>query len=89
MLTAEDNEILCRVGPGTAMGDLLRQYWMPVLFSRELETDGPPRRMRLLGEDLVAFRDTHGPVGLLADHCAHRGTSLFFAPTSTWGRPMP
>ncbi len=78
MLSAEDNEILCRVGPGTAMGNLLWQYWMPVLFSRELEVDGPARRMRLLGEDLVGFRDSDGEVGLLGANCAHRGASLFF-----------
>ena len=79
MLTAEDNEILCGVGPGTPLGSLLREYWMPVLFSSELEADGPARRMKLLGEDLIAFRDTDGRVGLLAAHCPHRGASLFFA----------
>jgi phthalate 4,5-dioxygenase len=78
MLTAEENELLTRVGPGTPMGDLLRQYWMPALLSAELAADGPPLRVRLLGEDLVAFRDTDGRVGLLANHCAHRGASLFF-----------
>jgi len=60
------------------MGNLLRQYWMPVLFSWELESDGPPRRMRLLGEDLIAFRDTSNQVGILGANCAHRGASLFF-----------
>jgi nitrite reductase/ring-hydroxylating ferredoxin subunit len=79
MLSREDNELLCRVGPGTPMGALFRQYWLPVLLSRELpEPDGPPRRVRLLGEDLVAFRLTSGGVGLIQDHCPHRGTSLFY-----------
>jgi phthalate 4,5-dioxygenase oxygenase subunit len=79
MLSREDNELLCRVGPGTPMGALLRQYWLPFLPSTELpEPDGPPRKVRLLGEDLVAFRDTSGVVGLLAERCPHRGASLFF-----------
>jgi phthalate 4,5-dioxygenase oxygenase subunit len=79
MLSHEDNELLCRVGPGTPMGSLLREYWMPVLLSSELpEPDGPPERVRLLGENLVAFRDSQGQVGLLGHGCAHRGASLFF-----------
>jgi phthalate 4,5-dioxygenase len=79
MLSREDNELLCRVGPGTPVGALMRQYWLPVLTSRELpEPDGPPVRVRLLGENLVAFRVTSGTVGLIQDHCPHRGTSLFF-----------
>jgi phenylpropionate dioxygenase-like ring-hydroxylating dioxygenase large terminal subunit len=79
MLSKEDNDLLCRVGPDTPMGNLLRQYWMPILFSWELEAEAQPRRMRLLGEELVAFRDSDGRVGLLADNCSHRGASLFFA----------
>ena len=79
MLTKEDNEILCRVGPGTLMGNLLRRYWMPALLSSEVpEPDSPPVRVRLLGEDLVAFRDTEGKVGLFVQACPHRGASLFF-----------
>src|SRR5438067_9250065 len=79
MLSRDDNELMCRVGRGTAMGDLLRQYWMPFLPSTELpEPDAPPRKVRLLGEDLVAFRDTRGEVGLIAANCPHRGASLFF-----------
>src|SRR5437879_11561526 len=79
MLTRDDNELMCRVGRGTAMGDLLRQYWMPFLPSTELpEPDCPPKKVRLLGEDLVAFRDTRGRIGLLAANCPHRGASLFF-----------
>lgn len=76
MLTSDENDLLCRVGPGTKMGDLLRRYWLPVLVSRDLEIDGDPKRVRLLGEDLVAFRDSRGNVGLLDELCPHRRASL-------------
>jgi phenylpropionate dioxygenase-like ring-hydroxylating dioxygenase large terminal subunit len=79
MLSAEENELLCRVGPGTPMGELLRQYWQPFLRSSDLpERDGRPMRVRLLSEDLVAFRDSEGRIGLVASNCPHRGASLFF-----------
>jgi nitrite reductase/ring-hydroxylating ferredoxin subunit len=79
MLTASDNETLTRVGPGTLMGNLLRRYWMPALLSNEVaEPDSPPVRVRLMGEDLVAFRDTAGEVGLFVHACPHRGASMFF-----------
>jgi phenylpropionate dioxygenase-like ring-hydroxylating dioxygenase large terminal subunit len=79
MLSQEDNEILCHVGAGTPMGNLMRQFWIPVLTSDELAVaDGPPMRLRLLGEDLIAFRTTSGDVGLLATACPHRGASMFF-----------
>jgi nitrite reductase/ring-hydroxylating ferredoxin subunit len=79
MLTREDNELMCRVGPGTPMGETLRQYWHPLLLSTELPTpDCPPIRARLLGEDLIAFRDSSGRVGIVATNCPHRGASLFF-----------
>ncbi|MGH7388101.1 MAG: Rieske 2Fe-2S domain-containing protein [Candidatus Rokuibacteriota bacterium] len=79
MLSREDNELLCRVGPGTPTGALLRQYWIPALVSSELpEADGAPVRVRLLGENLIAFRVTSGKVGLIQNHCPHRGASLFF-----------
>jgi phenylpropionate dioxygenase-like ring-hydroxylating dioxygenase large terminal subunit len=79
MLSKEENELLTRVGPGTPMGDLLRQYWMPLFLSSELPgPDGRPLRTRLLGEDLVAFRDTAGRLGLVAENCPHRGASLYF-----------
>lgn len=79
MLSQEDTTLLTRVGPGTPMGDLIRQFWIPALLSTELsETDGPPVRLRLLGEDLIGFRDTSGNVGILGNHCPHRGASLFF-----------
>ena len=79
MLLREDNEHLTRVGPGSPMGELMRRYWIPALLSEEIpEPDCPPVQVRLLGEDLVAFRDTKGRIGLLEEHCSHRGTSLFY-----------
>src|SRR5256884_6922612 len=79
MLSKDDNEILCRVGPGTPMGNLLRQYWFPAMPSYELPSpDSPPKKLRLLGEDLIAFRDSTGAVGVLANACPHRGASLYF-----------
>jgi phthalate 4,5-dioxygenase len=79
MLSAQDNEILTRVGPGTPMGGLLRRYWIPACLSAQVaEPDGPPARVRLLGEDLVAFRDTQGRIGLIEERCPHRGASLFY-----------
>jgi nitrite reductase/ring-hydroxylating ferredoxin subunit len=60
------------------MGNLLRQYWMPFIKSEDLDLDGEPKRVKLLGEDLIAFRDTDGRVGLMAHNCPHRGASLFF-----------
>ena len=77
MLTVEDNETLCRVGRGTEMGELFRRFWIPAAMSAELpERDVTPLRVRLLGEDLVCFRDTEGRVGLLEERCPHRRTSL-------------
>lgn len=73
MLTSENNQILTRVGPGTAMGGLFRHFWQPALLSEELSgPDCPPVRVRLMGEDFVAFRDSAGRVGLLDSHCPHR-----------------
>jgi phenylpropionate dioxygenase-like ring-hydroxylating dioxygenase large terminal subunit len=79
MLTQAQNDTLTRTGPGTAMGALFRRFWIPVLLSRELaERDGPPVRVTVLGEDLVAFRDNAGRVGLVEARCPHRGANLFF-----------
>lgn len=79
MLTAGDNERLTRVGPSTPMGEYMRRFWQPALLSRELPgPDCPPVRVRILGEDLVAFRDSNGAVGVLDAHCPHRGAPLFF-----------
>ena len=79
MLTPQENERLTRVGPGTPMGETLRRYWLPAALSSELpEPDGAPVRVRLLGEDLVAFRDTDGKVGLVDAFCPHRRAPMFF-----------
>jgi phthalate 4,5-dioxygenase len=79
MLTQEDNELLTRTGPGTPMGELFRRFWVPALLPGELPApDCPPIRLRLMSEDLVAFRDSDGRVGVVDAHCAHRGASLFF-----------
>ncbi len=79
MLSKEDNELLSRVGPGTAMGDLMRQYWIPAIRSDELPAgDCPPLRVKLLGEELIGYRTTSGKVGLMQNSCPHRGASLFF-----------
>ncbi|HXQ52905.1 MAG TPA: Rieske 2Fe-2S domain-containing protein [Stellaceae bacterium] len=79
MLTPAENQLLTRTGPGTPMGALMRRYWIPALFSDAVaEPDGPPVRVKLMGERLVAFRDTMGRVGLLDERCPHRTASLFF-----------
>jgi phthalate 4,5-dioxygenase len=79
MLTREENELLCRVGAEAPMGKMLRRYWIPALMSSELESGGAPKRVRLLGEDLVAFRDGAGRAGILDENCPHRGSSLVLA----------
>jgi phthalate 4,5-dioxygenase oxygenase subunit len=79
MLSKEDNELITRVGPGTPMGNLMRQYWLPAMMSTELPSpDCPPVRIRLLCENLIAFRTTSGQVGVVANACPHRGASMFF-----------
>ncbi len=77
MLTAAENDLLCRVEGDAPMGRLMRQHWLPACLSEEVaEPDGPPVRVRLLGEDLVAFRDSGGRLGVLDEHCPHRRASL-------------
>src|ERR1700677_2003897 len=78
MTTATENEFLSRVGPGTPMGNLMRQYWVPACMSSELPADGEPLRLALLGEKLIAFRDSDGRVGIMDHRCPHRCASLFF-----------
>lgn len=85
MLSAKNNELLTRVGPGTPMGEMLREYWWPVLRSDKLVADGAPERVRLMGEDYVAFRDTQGRVGVLEERCPHRGVSLMLARNENCG----
>jgi phenylpropionate dioxygenase-like ring-hydroxylating dioxygenase large terminal subunit len=79
VLSKEDNDRLTRVGAGTPMGTLMRRYWIPAAFSHQIaQPDGPPIRARLLGENLVLFRDSQGRIGLLEERCPHRTASLFF-----------
>src|SRR5215813_7912375 len=79
MLSREENELVSRVGAGTPMGELMRQYWLPAVLSSELPApDSDPVRVLLLGEQLIACRDSTGQVGLLQNNCPHRGASLFF-----------
>ena len=77
MTTATEGMELTRVGPGTVMGDLMRHYWMPAAMSSELARDGAPIRLMLLGEKLIAFRDSEGRVGVMDHRCPHRCASLF------------
>jgi phenylpropionate dioxygenase-like ring-hydroxylating dioxygenase large terminal subunit len=79
MLSAEDNQRLTRTGPGTPLGEVMRRYWVPALLSSELPgPDCDPVRVKLLGEQLVAIRDSNGRVGLFDQRCPHRGASLYF-----------
>src|SRR5438128_4918198 len=77
MAPAKDGIELTRVGPGTVMGDLMRCYWIPALMSSELKRDAAPTRLMLLGEQLIAFRDSSGRVGVMDHRCPHRCASLF------------
>ncbi len=79
MTTVEENERFVRVGRGQPAGEMLRRYWLPALLSAEIaERDGAPVRVRLLAEDLIAFRDTNGRVGLVEAYCPHRRAPMFF-----------
>jgi phthalate 4,5-dioxygenase oxygenase subunit len=81
MLSQEENELLTQTNPGTPAGEYFRRYWLPAMLASEVPApDCPPVRVKLMGEDLVAFRDTHGRVGLIDEFCPHRRASLF------WGR---
>src|SRR5712691_9920715 len=89
-LSAQENEDLTRTGPGTLMGDLMRRYWVPALLADEIaEPDGPPVRLQLLGEKLIAFRDSNGSIGIIDEFCAHRGVSLFFGRNEECGLRCP
>ena len=78
MTTREENELLTQTGPGAPGGDFMRRYWQPTALSEELPPGGAPVTVRLLGEDLVLFRDDQGRPGLLGLHCAHRGADLSY-----------
>ncbi len=89
-MKAEQNELLVRTGPGAAMGELFRRYWLPALLSWELpERDCPPVRVALLSERMIAFRDTEGRLGLIDEFCAHRGVSLYFGRNEECGLRCP
>src|SRR6202046_274246 len=78
MLRAEDNRLLPESGEGTPMGALLRRFWLPVLLSAELpDADGPPKKITVMGEELLAFRDSRGVVGVIDQYCPHRGANLW------------
>ncbi len=85
MTSAIEGAELTRTGPGTPMGELMRQYWMPALKSSELERDGAPVRFMLMGEKLIAFRDTAGRVGVMDHRCPHRCASLFLGRNENGG----
>jgi phthalate 4,5-dioxygenase oxygenase subunit len=85
MLSREDNALLTRVGPGTPMGALFRRHWLPFMRADELAADAPPKRVKLLGECLVAFRDSGGRPGLLGENCPHRRASLYFGRNEAGG----
>ena len=77
MLTSEENDLLCRVENDAPMGQLMRRHWVPVCMSEEVaEPDGAPVRLRILGREYVAFRDSDGRLGVLDGHCPHRGALL-------------
>jgi len=78
MLSHEENELLTRVGSGTPCGRLLRHYWHVIAAASELSDKKPKKKVRVLGEDLVLYRDRRGNYGLVAEHCAHRGASLYY-----------
>ena len=78
-MDATTANLLTRTAAGTALGDLMRRYWVPILGSAEIaQPDGPQVRVQILGEKLLAFRDTEGQPGLIDEFCTHRGVSLFF-----------
>jgi 5,5'-dehydrodivanillate O-demethylase len=89
MLTREENELLTKVGPGTPGGELLRRYWQPVMPSGMLTADKPIKALRVLGEDLVMFRDTKGEYGLVAKQCPHRLASLAYGRVDDEGIRCP
>ena len=90
MLSKEENALLTRTGPGTPMGELFRRFWMPALVSDELpEPDCAPLRIKLLGEDLVAFRDSEGQVGVVDAYCAPSALAALLRPQRGIWAPLP
>ena len=78
MLSAEQNELITRTNPGTKAGNLLRRYWQPAALVEELSGNRPIKPVKLMGEDLVMFKDGQGRYGLIERGCPHRGTDLAF-----------
>ena len=78
MLTQEQNSFLTRIGPGTSAGQLLRRYWHPIAAAVELTEEKPKKRVRVLGEDLLLYRNQNGGYGLVRERCSHRGASLYY-----------
>jgi phthalate 4,5-dioxygenase len=90
MLKSDANELLSRVAAGTPMGELFRRFWLPAILSAEIEAaDSPPKRLRILKEDLIAFRDTGGRVGIVSAYCAHRSAPLYFGRNEQCGIRCP
>ena len=90
MLRKEQNDLLTQTGPGTPMGDMFRRYWIPAMLAEEVaEPGGAPVRIKLLGERLLAFRDSEGKLGLIDEFCAHRGVSLWFGRNEDCGLRCP
>ena len=85
MLTQEQNDLLTQTGPSTPGGDLLRRYWQPAALAEELPPGGAPLPVRILGEDLVLFRDDAGRPGLLGLHCSHRAADLSYGRVENGG----
>ncbi|MFM9883473.1 MAG: Rieske 2Fe-2S domain-containing protein [Burkholderiales bacterium] len=88
-MNREANEMLTRVGPGTPMGELFRRFWLPALLSSEVGRDSPPVRIRILSEDLLAFRDSSGRLGIVDAYCSHRGAPLYFGRNEDDGLRCP
>jgi phenylpropionate dioxygenase-like ring-hydroxylating dioxygenase large terminal subunit len=89
MLPREQNELLCRTDRGTPMGEVMRRYWQPVGLSAEIKAGGKPQQVKVMGEDLVLFRDDRGKPGLLGLHCSHRLTSLAYGRVEDGGIRCP
>ncbi len=89
MISARQNQRLTRTGPGTPAGDVQRRYWQPACLTEELAGERPVKAVRLLGEDLVAFRDAQGRYGLIDRHCPHRGADLCFGRAEAGGLRCP
>ena len=78
MVSKKQNERLTRVGPGTPGGELLRRYWHPLCPSGELTDDRPKKRIRVMGEDLLVYRNSEGRVFCVEGNCPHRGAALYY-----------